>query len=370
MKVRSPSLDEEDLSDSHHHHHDENSDENISDHSNDGNKRITRNGKKRTKSTTSELSDESDDGKRAKQESSRKNRNSIGSTSPSQKKKPTRRMIDKTKKQKQEEEKKESEDEEEYEVETILLSKKKKNKMHYLVKWKGWRIEDSTWEPPENLSNIPDLIEHFEKHVAPTLDKNHNGNFVPEKILNSRKVKNKTEYLVQWRDYPVKTWEPDTSLRRSLISKYRSESGIRFQKITGGKSIASSSKESSDSETQHDSDPEIPEPPSKKQKNPSPPLTPTSSSSSTSTPTSSSSSKSKNIQTISEKDLADMDFTIISVKKKNNSFQAFLKDAHSGTQYLVAIKSLRSNEKHLQKLVDYLLSKIVFDSGKKKNEEY
>ncbi|KAF0981509.1 hypothetical protein FDP41_012167 [Naegleria fowleri] len=377
MKTQSPSLDEEDsLSDSHRQDRNMNSDiEKVSDHTDDEGRttKKTRNGKKRKKSNMSELSDDNDDSG-DKEEASRKeggaSRNSAGSsTTNSQKKKPTRRMIDKTKKKK-EEEKKDYEDddgdEQEYEVETILLSKKKQNKVYYLVKWKGWPVKDSTWEPTENLSNISNMIEQFEKRVAPTLDKKYKqgqSEFLPEKITDSRKVKNKTEYLVQWKNYPVQTWEPDTSVRRSLITKYKSENGIRFQKIIGGKSIASASKDqSSDSETQVDSDPEIPEPPSKKQKNPSP-STPSSPN------TSSRSSKSKNIQTVSEQDLAHMDFNIASVKKKHNSFQVFVKDMNSGTLYVAALQSLRTNEKHLQKLVDYLLSKIVFDN-KKKHEEH
>ncbi|QRW22977.1 Retrotransposable element Tf2 protein [Rhizoctonia solani] len=39
------------------------------------------------------------------------------------------------------------EGEEKYEVEQILDSKQKKGKWLYLIKWKGYRPEDNSWEP-------------------------------------------------------------------------------------------------------------------------------------------------------------------------------------------------------------------------------
>ena len=43
-------------------------------------------------------------------------------------------------------------DAEEYEIESILAHKKTKGgKKRYLVKWKGYTFEESTWEPEENF---------------------------------------------------------------------------------------------------------------------------------------------------------------------------------------------------------------------------
>ena len=40
----------------------------------------------------------------------------------------------------------------EYEIETILAHRKTKGgQMRYLVKWKGYTFEESTWEPEENF---------------------------------------------------------------------------------------------------------------------------------------------------------------------------------------------------------------------------
>src|SRR4051812_18279645 len=42
-------------------------------------------------------------------------------------------------------------DENEYEVEEILKKRTYHGKTQYLVKWHGYNIEDSTWEPLSNL---------------------------------------------------------------------------------------------------------------------------------------------------------------------------------------------------------------------------
>ena len=51
----------------------------------------------------------------------------------------------------------------EYEVEAILAKKKKDNKLQYLVKWKNYPAEESTWENAENLKNSEKLVQKFEK---------------------------------------------------------------------------------------------------------------------------------------------------------------------------------------------------------------
>ena len=45
------------------------------------------------------------------------------------------------------------ESDEEYEVERILGKKIISGTVHYLVKWKGYDISESTWEPKQNLKN-------------------------------------------------------------------------------------------------------------------------------------------------------------------------------------------------------------------------
>jgi len=53
--------------------------------------------------------------------------------------------------------------EKEYEVEEILDRQERRGKTKYLVKWKGYTVERNTWEELENLKNVKEKIEEFEK---------------------------------------------------------------------------------------------------------------------------------------------------------------------------------------------------------------
>ena len=53
--------------------------------------------------------------------------------------------------------------EKEYEVEEILDRQERRGKTKYLVKWKGYTVEENTWEGLENLKNARGKIEKFEK---------------------------------------------------------------------------------------------------------------------------------------------------------------------------------------------------------------
>ena len=49
----------------------------------------------------------------------------------------------------------------EYEVEAILDSKFMRNKLYYLVDWSGYSLNDRTWEPAENLNNATEIVADF-----------------------------------------------------------------------------------------------------------------------------------------------------------------------------------------------------------------
>ncbi len=53
--------------------------------------------------------------------------------------------------------------EEEYEVEEVQQVRRQGQgcKLHYLIKWKGFPMSDSTWEPVEHLKHTPELIANF-----------------------------------------------------------------------------------------------------------------------------------------------------------------------------------------------------------------
>ncbi len=50
------------------------------------------------------------------------------------------------------------EEEQEFEVEQILAMRLNRNKPEFLVKWKGYSVAESTWEPESNLANAPRLL--------------------------------------------------------------------------------------------------------------------------------------------------------------------------------------------------------------------
>ena len=70
-----------------------------------------------------------------------------------------------------------------YEVEEILDRKKVKGKFQYLIKWKGYRLSESTWEPVSHLQYMKDSVIQFNalldkaknEAVSPTNKENENS---------------------------------------------------------------------------------------------------------------------------------------------------------------------------------------------------
>ena len=50
-----------------------------------------------------------------------------------------------------------------YEVERIIDSRLQRGKLQYLVKWKNYPIEESTWEPENHLEKAKATITKFHK---------------------------------------------------------------------------------------------------------------------------------------------------------------------------------------------------------------
>ena len=71
-----------------------------------------------------------------------------------------------------------------YEVENIIDKRINKGKPEYLIKWKGYSINESTWEPLSHLKYIKDSIKEFE-------EKNKNINKNGKKNEESKENKNK-----------------------------------------------------------------------------------------------------------------------------------------------------------------------------------
>ena len=55
------------------------------------------------------------------------------------------------------------EDQQEFEVEAILGKRTYHGSTQYLVQWKGYPFEDSTWEPLSNLDNAKELISKYDR---------------------------------------------------------------------------------------------------------------------------------------------------------------------------------------------------------------
>ncbi|KNZ76575.1 Chromobox like protein, partial [Termitomyces sp. J132] len=53
------------------------------------------------------------------------------------------------------------EDEYHYEVDKILDSRVVRSRLQYLVRWKGYGPEDNMWEPQKNLNRAPNKLRDF-----------------------------------------------------------------------------------------------------------------------------------------------------------------------------------------------------------------
>lgn len=84
------------------------------------------------------------------------------------------------------------EEEDGYVVEKILKKKKMSNgQIKYLVKWQGYEEEkDQTWEPKENLDNVKEMVDNFEKAETKKTEKPKPA---PEKSETKKKSKKKPE---------------------------------------------------------------------------------------------------------------------------------------------------------------------------------
>ena len=54
-----------------------------------------------------------------------------------------------------------NDDREEYEIEAILDHKKVRNSTHYLVKWLGWPSSDNSWVKENDIIEAGDLLHEY-----------------------------------------------------------------------------------------------------------------------------------------------------------------------------------------------------------------
>ena len=48
-------------------------------------------------------------------------------------------------------------------MEKILNKRTVRGKKKFLVRWKGYTVEEDTWENRENLENVKELVEEFKR---------------------------------------------------------------------------------------------------------------------------------------------------------------------------------------------------------------
>jgi len=123
---------------------------------------------------------------------------------------------------------KKNKDDSEYEVEAIVGQRTKRNQLQYLVKWRGYPIDEQTWEPVEHLVDTKALDIYLsskqeqEKVVANNeenedSDSDSDSEYEVEAVVDQRTEGDQLQYLVKWRGYSIdeQTWEPAEYLTNS-----------------------------------------------------------------------------------------------------------------------------------------------------------
>uniref|UniRef100_A0A1I7WQZ8 Chromo domain-containing protein n=1 Tax=Heterorhabditis bacteriophora TaxID=37862 RepID=A0A1I7WQZ8_HETBA len=101
--------------------------------------------------------------------------------------------------------KKEEDAEDVYVVEAVINKRKTKDgKNEFLLKWQGFPLEESTWEPEENVS-CPELITEFErKQIKKEKRESQTSSSRNQKevasIIGVTDVPGELHFLIKWRD--------------------------------------------------------------------------------------------------------------------------------------------------------------------------
>jgi hypothetical protein len=128
-----------------------------------------------------------------------------------------------------------------YDVEKILAKKYEAGRLLYLVKWLDYPESQNTWEPLTHLTEVPELIEEFEKEQLDreeSLDLDERstkskksvnskppcGNVrtdTAKRFKNAKRVEDKVYILVEWRERVDGIQPLDTYvLNKNLREKY------------------------------------------------------------------------------------------------------------------------------------------------------
>ena len=91
---------------------------------------------------------------------------------------------------------------EEFEVSKVLDSRLYRGKLQFLVQWKGYPLEDSTWEPEKNLENATELVsEFYQLHPGAPRRLNVNAVFLPREDLCESKGPSRSWWMGCFRSH-------------------------------------------------------------------------------------------------------------------------------------------------------------------------
>ena len=130
------------------------------------------------------------------------------------------------------------EEEKLYIVEKILEKKKEGNRVKYLVKWDGYPIEQSTWEPEENLESVQTLLDEFEiafrdtqkprKRGRPRKPENESSEIDSEisRARRSKKIHKITDFNAVLEENNLSSANFDTDEVERVLNAKRSDKNI------------------------------------------------------------------------------------------------------------------------------------------------
>jgi hypothetical protein len=132
-----------------------------------------------------------------------------------------------------------------YIVEKIIDKKIEGNHTRFLVKWDGYPIEESTWEPEENLESVPHLLDEFENNFKENPkpkkrgrprktendDSESDSEFRRRKLRRLQKNTNQT-ILDKFLNYNPGTANLETDEVEEILCVKRNEKGILICQVT------------------------------------------------------------------------------------------------------------------------------------------